>query len=85
MLWDGALMMYSLHWSERTFPAILTNVILGYLRYPGLAWQAELDGNEGLDFDSFLKVVQGQRETSTAVVDDTDTVEAFVALGGKVQ
>lgn len=43
-----------------------------------------MDGSEGLDFDRFLKIVQGQKETNTAVVDDTDTVEAFVALGGKV-
>lgn len=44
-----------------------------------------MDGSEGLDFDRFLKIVQGQKETNTAVVDDTDTVEAFVALGGKVK
>lgn len=44
-----------------------------------------MDSNEGLDFDKFLKIVQGQRDTNIAVVDDTDTVEAFVALGGKVR
>ena len=43
--------------------------------------QADVDE---LDVHKFMKLVQDQKETSTAVVDDTDTVEAFVALGGKV-
>lgn len=43
--------------------------------------QADIDE---LDVHKFMKLVQDRKEMSTAVVDDTDTVEAFVALGGKV-
>lgn len=35
-----------------------------------------------IDFQEFLKVIQTQRAASTKLADDSDLVNAFVALGG---
>ena len=38
-----------------------------------------------MELDEFLRFVEGQKHLGAADTDDTDTVEAFVALGGKVR
>lgn len=44
------------------------------------------DGVGGKEFglEDVLRLVESKKQLSTADSDDTDTVEAFVALGGKV-
>lgn len=46
--------------------------------------QADGDGGREMELDEFLRFVEGQKHLGGADTDDTDTVEAFVALGGKV-
>ena len=38
-----------------------------------------------MELDEFMRFVEGQKHLGGADTDDTDTVEAFVALGGKVR
>lgn len=42
------------------------------------------DRSGEIEFSEFLKVVEKQKLEAAAVNDDSDTVEAFVALGGNV-
>lgn len=41
-------------------------------------------GGKEIGLEDVLRLVESKKQLSTADSDDTDTVEAFVALGGKV-
>ncbi len=41
------------------------------------------DMSGAIDFAEFLKVIEGQKERAAAFDDESDTVDAFVACGGK--
>jgi Ca2+-binding EF-hand superfamily protein len=40
------------------------------------------DGN-GIDFVEFLRVIENQKEQAVKATDDSDLLDAFVALGGR--
>ncbi len=46
--------------------------------------QVDNEVRQEIDLDEFLRIVESQKQVGGADTDDTDTVEAFVALGGKV-
>ena len=46
--------------------------------------QVDSEARQEIDLDEFLRLVESQKQVGGADTDDTDTVEAFVALGGKV-
>ena len=48
-----------------------------------LPLKADGDASKEIDLEDFLRLVESQK-IGAAETDDTDTVEAFVALGGKV-
>ncbi|DBA72391.1 hypothetical protein WJX79_001618 [Trebouxia sp. C0005] len=45
--------------------------------------QVDNEVRQEIDLDDFLRLVESQKQMGGADTDDTDTVEAFVALGGK--
>ncbi|DBB05902.1 TPA: hypothetical protein ACH3X3_009902 [Trebouxia sp. C0006] len=45
--------------------------------------QVDSEVHQEIDLDEFLRLVESQKQVGGADADDTDTVEAFVALGGK--
>ena len=40
------------------------------------------DGSNEIDFGEFCKVIQIQKAASAGLSDETDTIDAFIALGG---
>ena len=44
--------------------------------------QVDDDGSNEIDFGEFCKVIQIQKAASAGQSDETDTVDAFIALGG---
>mmetsp|Transcript_13119 Transcript_13119/g.31022 ORF Transcript_13119/g.31022 Transcript_13119/m.31022 type:complete len:148 (-) Transcript_13119:128-571(-) len=44
--------------------------------------QVDDDNSGEIEFSEFLKVIENQKVSAAQVSDETDTVEAFVALGG---
>lgn len=44
--------------------------------------QVDDDNSGEIEFSEFLKVIQKQKESAARASDETDTIEAFVALGG---
>ncbi|CEO94236.1 EF-hand domain-containing protein [Plasmodiophora brassicae] len=48
----------------------------------GMISMVDEDMSGSIDFQEFLKVIQTQRAASTKLADDSDLVNAFVALGG---
>ena len=47
--------------------------------------QSDIDSSREINVDDFVRLVEGLKQLHAADTDDTDTVEAFVALGGKVR
>lgn len=41
------------------------------------------DGSGGIDFVEFLRVIETQKEQAVKATDDSDLLDAFVALGGR--
>jgi calmodulin len=41
------------------------------------------DGSGGIDFVEFLRVIENQKEQAVKATDDSDLLDAFVALGGR--
>ena len=46
--------------------------------------QGDGEGRREIGLEDVLRLVENLKQLSAADTDDTDTVEAFVALGGKV-
>ena len=46
--------------------------------------QADSVNSREIGVEDFLRLVESNKQQAAADTDDTDTVEAFVALGGKV-
>lgn len=46
--------------------------------------QGDGEGSREVGLEDVLRLVENLKQLSAADTDDTDTVEAFVALGGKV-
>jgi hypothetical protein len=46
--------------------------------------QVDVDGSGGIEFSEFVRIIEQQKEQQQCREDEADTVEAFVALGGKV-
>ncbi|KAG8458016.1 hypothetical protein KFE25_007223 [Diacronema lutheri] len=44
--------------------------------------EVDADGSGEIDFPEFLKVMIAQKEKQAAASDESDTIDAFVALGG---
>ena len=44
--------------------------------------QVDDDGSNEIDFGEFCKVIQIQKAASAGQSDETDTIDAFIALGG---
>ena len=44
--------------------------------------QVDDDNSGEIEFAEFMKVIENQKVSAAQVSDETDTVEAFVALGG---
>ena len=44
--------------------------------------QVDDDNSGEIEFAEFLKVIENQKASAAKASDETDTVEAFVALGG---
>ena len=49
-----------------------------------LELQGDGEGSREVGLEDVLRLVENLKQLSAADTDDTDTVEAFVALGGKV-
>ncbi|KAG9392736.1 Calcium binding motif EF-hand protein [Carpediemonas membranifera] len=49
-----------------------------------LTGEVEADDDGLLPFDEFIKLLEKKKQTSSRTAEDTDTIEAWVALGGKV-
>mmetsp|Transcript_22619 Transcript_22619/g.27300 ORF Transcript_22619/g.27300 Transcript_22619/m.27300 type:complete len:148 (-) Transcript_22619:793-1236(-) len=46
--------------------------------------QVDDDGSGEIEFAEFLKVIENQKSANAQRDDETDTIEAFIALGGNV-
>jgi len=44
--------------------------------------QVDDDGSGSIEFPEFLKVIEAQKEAATAQNDESDLIDAFVAMGG---
>jgi Ca2+-binding EF-hand superfamily protein len=44
--------------------------------------QVDDDGSGSIEFPEFLKVIEAQKEASAAQNDESDLIDAFVAMGG---
>merc|ERR1719199_1397292 len=44
--------------------------------------EVDSDGSGEIDFSEFLKVIQSQKSKLANQDDESDTVDAFIALGG---
>jgi len=44
--------------------------------------QVDDDNSGEIEFAEFLKVIENQKDSAAKANDETDTIEAFVALGG---
>ena len=44
--------------------------------------QVDDDNSGEIEFAEFVKVIENQKASATKASDETDTIEAFVALGG---
>ena len=47
--------------------------------------QSDIESSREINVEDFVRLVEGLKQLHAADTDDTDTVEAFVALGGKVR
>ena len=47
--------------------------------------QVDEDGSGEIEFSEFIKVIEKQKADAKASAYDSDTLEAFVALGGNVR
>ena len=47
--------------------------------------KVDTDDSGEIEFSEFLHVMERQKEAAAAANDETDTVDAFVALGGNVR
>ncbi len=48
-------------------------------------WQVDEDGSGEIEFSEFIKVIEKQKTDAQSSAYDSDTLEAFVALGGNVR
>ena len=48
----------------------------------GAGSQVDDDGSGSIEFPEFLKVIEAQKEASAAQNDESDLIDAFVAMGG---
>merc|ERR1719162_124274 len=45
--------------------------------------EVDSDGSGEIDFSEFLKVISSQKTKTAGMDDESDTVDAFIALGGR--
>ena len=45
--------------------------------------QVDDDNSGEIEFAEFLKVIENQKTTAAKANDETDTIDAFIALGGQ--
>ena len=45
--------------------------------------QVDDDNSGEIEFTEFLKVIENQKTTAAKANDETDTIDAFIALGGQ--
>lgn len=54
------------------------------MRSPSAPAQVDDDGSGSIEFPEFLKVIEAQKEAATQQNDESDLIDAFVAMGGNI-